>query len=284
MALPSNDRDGSLFELPLELWERIIDIVAGNVGYLRQSQRHDIIACCLVCRAFVTRCRFHLYYQFTLRSGTQLEQLVHTLSASPILCNRLHGLTIDGRQVADQSWVSAAAFRLPPSISSLGTLFLRDVDLSVLHPEANRGFSRIRIPEVHLRDVRYSSYTQLTRFFSISNTVRVHGQPVATHEVAALRRLPPRRGPQRFYLHDLSWAVLDSMTQSLDLSTCTGDWGINVWIAGSRSWETSAVALANLCIAFEHICGQPDRQLDFRIRLHPGAHRIAFHWYDRQLV
>lgn len=195
--------------LPLELWEKVIDFVAGGTHSLSISTGRDVTACCLVCRAFVPRCRFYLilptHGDFAIQSRTRLARVVQTLSNFPALWARLDKLIIDAGNGVDQSWISTVPFCLPLSIFRLNRLALRGVDLSVLHPEAHRGFSRIRIDEVLLCDVRYSSYTQLTRFFSISNTVAVYDQQAMTIEVAALRRLPPRQGPQRFTLQ-LSWA------------------------------------------------------------------------------
>lgn len=231
IAVPSTGRDG--FQLPHELWDKILDFVASN---LYTSNRRDLIACCLVCRAFIPRCHFHLFEKLTLRSRTQLDHVIRMLSNSSILCARLRELTIDAGNGADQSWVSTTPFCLPLSISHLGILRHRGIDLSVLHPEAHKGFSRIHIDSVFLEDVRYSSCTQLTRFFSISTRVHVSNQPAMTHEVAALRRLPPspRQDLQDFYFNGLSWATLCSITQSLDLSTRTGQWLIRFVVDGSR--------------------------------------------------
>lgn len=132
MSLRFNGRDDR--QLSLEVWEMIIDLVADDFIYLTDSARHDVVACCLVCRVFVPRCRFRLYHDFILWSRTQLDHVVHTLSNSPILCARLRELTIDAGNGADQSWVSTVPFRLPLLVSSLNELSLRGVDLSVMHP------------------------------------------------------------------------------------------------------------------------------------------------------
>lgn len=274
MSLPSIHRDDG--QLPLEVWDKVIDNIAN-------SSRRDTVACCLVCRAFVPRSRFYLYKRFTLQSRTQLDQFIHTLSNSPILCTRLRFLIINAGNGADQSWVSTVPFRLPLSVSSLSELLLQDVDVSVMHPDALKAFSHIRIEEVRLQRVRYSSYNQLARFFSISNTVLVYGQTETTHEVAALSRLPSRRGKQVFAFV-LSWATLGSMTRSLDLSTCAGNWDIDFYVEESSSPETSAVALANIHRVFEQVCGQPDRAANFCVRLCVGFYDIKLCWYNGFLI
>lgn len=275
MVLSSDGREGSL--LPLELWDKVIDFVAGGTGYLSRPRKPDVIACCLVCRAFAPRCRFYLYQEFTLRSGTQLKQVDHVLSNSPILCNCLYRLIIDAGNGVDQLWVSTVPFSLPLSISSLDTLVLRGVDLSVLHPEFQKAFSRIRIDKVRLDDVRHWSYTQVTRFFSVANTVWAHGHPAMTDEVVALRRLPPRQTRQWFAFSS-SWATLGSMTRELDLLTCTGEWKISFNIQGSSSHETSVPALANIRRGFEQICGQPDRKWDYKIQLYRESCNLYLQW------
>lgn len=282
MATISNSHGCS--QLPLELWDRIIDFVAGNLG--GSSERRDIVACSLVCWAFVNRCRFHLIHKLTIRSRAQLDQVIRILSNSPIFCARLSWLIIDAGNGADQSWVSTVPFRLPLSVSRLENLTVRGVDLRALHPQALQAFSRIRIDKVYLEDVRYSSYTQLTRFFSIATEVRVFKQPAMTHEVAALRRLPPspRQGERSFYVYGLLWATLCSMTQSLDLSTCTGEWRIHFRIDMSGSEETSGMALANIRRGFDQICEQPERVLSFRILLQLGGCWVKVKRYSHLLI
>lgn len=272
--------------LPQELWDEIIDLVAISTPSLSLSPRRDIIACCSVCRAFVPRCRSHLKAprQLTVQSRAQLEEVARTLSTA--LGNRLEELAIDAGHDADQSWVSTVPFRLPRSISKLVMLFLSGVDLSVLHPQALQAFSHIHILQVHLRDVRYSSYTQLTRFFSISTRVIVSDLPAMTHEVAPLRRLPPspRQGLRQFELSGLSWATLSSMTESLDLSTCTGAWFLHFEIDGPSSEATSTIGLVNIRRGFEQICGQSERALKFNISLKLAQCSVGLQWYSDLLI
>lgn len=156
---------------------------------ISESQRRDVIACCLVCRDFVPQCHFYLFWALKICSGIQLNQIICTLSSSPTLCTCISELILDAGNCPDQSWFSTVPFRLRQWTSYLHRLELWSVDLSVLHPTAPNVFSCVRIATVRLVDVHYSSYTQLTRFFSISNYVEVYDQPTMTCEVVALRQL-----------------------------------------------------------------------------------------------
>lgn len=75
-------------ELPIIIWELIIDHLWENSDALKQSA--------LVCKAWQARCRFHLLSKIVLRHTRSVHRLAHLLSEKPELRERVLGAEIWG--------------------------------------------------------------------------------------------------------------------------------------------------------------------------------------------
>lgn len=275
--------------LPPELWDRIIDFIAGatwdqdDTGELNPPPRwrRDLHACCLVCHTFLPRSLLQLYEVIELRSATHLTQVVRTLSNSPILRDRVRLLTINAKDSVNQSWVSLVPIRLQiRTLSNCRFLILRGTDLSTMHSHAKTalGYLKQRLWKVTLEDVHYFSSLQLVRFFRIASSVELRypsHNKLEGREVAGLGRLPPCpigrdrfQGEQRFFTVEMSWVALGQVTRDWDLSICHGEWDINLHILGDLQDTTgSATVLANIVKVLEHLCGQPSRKSNIRMHI-----------------
>lgn len=281
--------------LPPEVWDRIIDFVGGAQGPNGTGGwRRDVHACSLVCHAFLPRSLLHLYEELELRSATHLTHVVHVLSNSPILRNRVRVLIINAKDGVNQSWVSLVPIRLRiRTLPYCRYLVLRGVDLSTMHSHAKTAFSCLRqqLWHVVLEDVHYFSPMQLARFFHIAETVSLRYSPhdaVKGREVTGLRCLPPCpmgrdqfQGEQRYFILQMSWATLAQVTRNWDLTMCNGEWHISLRIFGDFEDTTdSATALENVVKVLGRLqpFGKsnitmyivPAEVLPFDIRLHQG--------------
>ncbi|TCD65875.1 hypothetical protein EIP91_002137 [Steccherinum ochraceum] len=174
-------------DVPIEIWERIIDFVKGDAEFthtkrtysgsvyrqewkngskINKTARKHLAACCLVCRSWVARCRFHLIQFIGLRSAADVLYFAHLLSQSPTLRRRVHGLYIDGRKSPDQSWIYTVPHHLAPFASDMyvNALIFQQVDIFRLHPVFYRLYSRFdRVQKLHLVKSRYQSLSQFAR-------------------------------------------------------------------------------------------------------------------------
>lgn len=156
-------------QLPLELWEHIIDIVAEN-GI--DETTDAMLKCILTCRAWVSRCQYHLFSEVVLRSRDHVHQVCKVLSTSPVLRQRVKHIWIDAKvnhrgtkNGLDQSWISAAPFQLAPLVSKLRTLKLSNIDFTQLNPTFCQAFTAFAHPieSLYLFYVRWSRYSQVAR-------------------------------------------------------------------------------------------------------------------------
>lgn len=174
--------------LPIELWERIIDMTkedfykdlvpvfsknATNATRRKVRQqaaavRRTLSACALVCRSWLPRCRYNLVEALSLHSAEQVTYFAKLLSQSPLLLPRIWVLVIDGQHGMDQSWISMIPDHLPLAQMRLYTLVLRGVDLTQVHPRVYHTLSLYRtLSTVCLEGVRYSRFSHLARFASL---------------------------------------------------------------------------------------------------------------------
>lgn len=290
--------------LPPEVWDRIIDFVAGaffnrdDTGMLSPPSqwRRDLHACSLVCHTFLPRSLLQLYEEVELRSAAHLTQIVHTLSNSPILRDRVDTLIVNAKDGTNQSWVSLVPIRLQiRTLLNCRVLVLRGVDLSTMHSHAKTAFTCLgqRLSGVTLEDVHYFSSLQLARFFRIAKNVVLRyslHNGVKSREVAGLGCLPPCpigkdrfRGEDRYFTLEMSWATLAQVTQDWDLSTCSGDWDISLGILGDVQDTTGcATALANIVKVAEGVCRQPFWKSNIRMRIAPALETLPLHiWLCR---
>ena len=180
-------------QVPIEVWESIIDLVRGATSQPRRPRpanyifgerplaeeisaakaaKKDILSCSLVCRSWVPRCRWHLLETVIIRSKADLDGLARVLGACHILCSRVQSLILDGIDTTDQSWILLVPIRLPVGSMSVTSLTFRRVDLTCAHPNLSQSFSlRFGVLEdLYFDRVRYSRYAQLTRIAASTNT------------------------------------------------------------------------------------------------------------------
>ncbi|TCD69383.1 hypothetical protein EIP91_007730 [Steccherinum ochraceum] len=175
-------------DVPIEIWEKIIDCVRGGtamqlrrtlsrsvwweewkVPYTKlRNARTDLAACCLVCRAWVSRCRYHLFQLVSLRSASDVTHLVQLLTQSPALRRRMYAIHIDGRGNSDLSWIYTLPTQLEPfqrnSEIFIRALLFQQVDIYRLHPNVGRLFSRLQgITQVYFKNSQYTSFSQFAR-------------------------------------------------------------------------------------------------------------------------
>lgn len=283
MSLPSSTNQSDI-QLPPELWDNIIDLVS---SLYNDSWRRDVFACCLVCRAFTPRCRFQLYRHIDLRSAGNLAQVVDILTQYPALCQRVGYLIIDATTSIDQSWVSTVPFRLPLSQFStqLGvTLRLRGIDLSLLHPNTHRAFTRMPrcIAAVVLDDIQYSN-AQLARFCVLYDRVYViyrDGSPRLPavpdfgrlSRYAVWKRPPPPSGLARLTF-TMPWATLGRITRDMDLSASVKDCIVRFIGEWPAPMKTSAIAVRNIRKAFRHVLSRQPGEIP-RVDIYTGPWRI----------
>ena len=118
--------------LPLELWEYIIDMFHG------WEHPFDIVAICLVCRAWVPRARLRLYSDVVLLRHTQAEKFLEVLVANPRYGPLILSLFIWPTSSSEEppllhcQWIHQIILTLPPFLPNIRTLRL--MELPPLHP------------------------------------------------------------------------------------------------------------------------------------------------------
>ena len=139
----------NLPELPVELWEHIIDSIAGPSDYhglyyggISPRTRQTLAQCQAVCRAWVPRCRLHLYHEVILDSRDALQFASTFLHASPFHACLVWALRIRGRG-SDQSWISTVPFHLP-KLPGLSHVQFSTVDFAQQHPRCPQAYSLLR--------------------------------------------------------------------------------------------------------------------------------------------
>lgn len=155
-------------QLPVEVCEMILDSFS---DWPRGSDRDALRACMQVCRAWVPRCRLHLAGAVSFRSRDSVTSFAGVLERSPQLRMRVETVRVEVKDTGDQSWVSSVPLLLP---MLLKTLFLENVDLSVLHPVASNRFYALRVQALHLQDVKYTHYSQLAHLVNPASVEEVH--------------------------------------------------------------------------------------------------------------
>lgn len=162
--------------LPIEIYEPIIDAVAGNVSFdwwLNPAELHrvavDLHSCALVCQYWLPRARRHLYDHIMLDHSPRALKFVTVLPTSPFLGLLVKELTLYGppnrtSKKPDWNWIYKAMSVLPPLLNNLSVLRLWN--LPPLHPTFPIRFSRFTTIErllIHVLDVD-NSFCEIVRF------------------------------------------------------------------------------------------------------------------------
>jgi len=141
-AVSASEPSTQRLELPVEVWERIIDIVASeskrgdNNNWTSHPGWGTLIACTMVCKAWYHRSWFHLHWQISVRSREQVVALSRLIRAEPHLREAVHRIAIAGGLDQDQrrlpiphmaTFVAMLACKLP----NVGELIVRHAEWRV---------------------------------------------------------------------------------------------------------------------------------------------------------
>ena len=106
-------------KLPVEVWERVIDHLWEDYP--------ELLACSLVCRAWLPRSGFHLLNRALLQSRSDVYRLAKNLQSSEGLRKRMHTLIVRGGRteatriaIPQIGTLAATLARSPPQAEELG--------------------------------------------------------------------------------------------------------------------------------------------------------------------
>lgn len=163
--------------LPIEICERIINFVAGFEDHKYRDPAGEtnqaLLACCLTCRAWSHRSRFHLFSAITLQSAEQLTAVASTLLASPLLYGQVEELHIDGSLSGDQGWITTVPLQLASKLH-LDRLIVEGVDFSKMHPVMYQSFSLFRTCRVEFRWLGHIEWAKLRQLSRIISAIQPH--------------------------------------------------------------------------------------------------------------
>lgn len=204
-----------------------------------------LLACRLVCRAWVPRTSFHVFQFITLSSRSQLLDFTRILSSLPILCARVKHLTVVATE-EDQAWVVQVPIRLCPKLKRISQLWLVGVDIAIRYPPFYKSFSLFSpLRSLILERVRCSRYDQLTRLVSVT---RPQEARILHHSHAD--GIYTLSGP---YLDAGRMRVMGSHLEELELSLSWED-----LIRISQDWAFSSQSLLRVVIRTDD-CGARDK-------------------------
>ncbi|KAH8103925.1 hypothetical protein BXZ70DRAFT_673223 [Cristinia sonorae] len=213
-------------ELPVEVWERVIDKVSGItqpdfdriVNPMATPNIEDfpsfntlrpiwwptptLLHCCLVCHMWVPRARFNLYRNIIIYSRTGLAAILFTISNRPSLTQLIRHIMVAPDSV-DQSWVSTAPLLLGPKLDCPRlVLNFHGLDFAQLHPEFPRSCTLFRRKHGHACNDLQIIFT------AVLNPSRCDSH---------LQRFIFATQPSRVFLHNdaSSWPSLLSPSDSL---------------------------------------------------------------------
>ncbi|KZT68698.1 hypothetical protein DAEQUDRAFT_315962 [Daedalea quercina L-15889] len=150
---------GQQREVPIEVWERMIDILAAENKYEDHYNWEappgwfTLINCTLVCKAWYRRSWYHLHWQIPLRTREQVVALLKHLRAEPRLQGAIERISIAGGLDRDQH-------RLPiPHLATFAAMLANKL------PHVNELL--IRHAEWRIADVRLQLLSNLHAFRSV---------------------------------------------------------------------------------------------------------------------
>ncbi|TCD61792.1 hypothetical protein EIP91_007946 [Steccherinum ochraceum] len=166
--------------LAVEIWENIIDFVAyDDKRRIWQSRLTDILSCCLVCRSWFPRSRFHLELS---TSKIELHSQERLLSYARYLRQGSSDLTAQVNELRikcskeknpDVSWVSLVPHRLP-RLTALTTLIITGFDLSKTPAHFYQAYSLFgSLERLEIDRCKVFRFSQVTSLASAMNARRL---------------------------------------------------------------------------------------------------------------
>lgn len=239
--------------LPYDILLDIVDIIA--LDYDRDSRSDEthwdywdsrvmLRACSLMNKLLAAHVQVQRYLcrntqKLVLRSSQDVSNQAVALRRSRSLARTICILKIDATTSQSQSWVSTVPLSLPISkMSNLLQLQLHGVDFTQLHPNFSMFFARLKHPgplrTLHLVNIRYTRYSQLTRLFCATGcaTAHVNGRFVDDDDIPRMATPPLHPGrlmiPRgvRHLTWNMSWDMLERLADDIsweDSSDCQLD-------------------------------------------------------------
>ncbi|KAH8092227.1 hypothetical protein BXZ70DRAFT_464961 [Cristinia sonorae] len=172
------------FRLPLEVCELIIDIAAEFWDYfdfLAQPRRTTLRSCALTCKAWLPRCRYHLFYASDLlESSEHLLGYVGMLRAHPELTSLVRRLRISGSFDDSKAyWINSLPILLSPLLPNLNhVVYTAQVSkhLAPFHPTFFRLLSTFRpVTQLHYTCNAKQPFDNFAKFvLAFRNLERLH--------------------------------------------------------------------------------------------------------------
>ncbi|KAH8102958.1 hypothetical protein BXZ70DRAFT_762589 [Cristinia sonorae] len=214
-------KHSELPQLPVEVWEIVIDCVAMEVGhgmFPNRAGREQLVACSLVCQSWVPRSLFHLYEHLEINTADSLEHITYRLFTVRELCIRVETILVKCTPGTDQSWVSLIPLRLT-GLTNLKSLLMHRFDFTKKTPNFYEVYRLYHVERLSLVDVTYSRYAQVTQLVSATCAkLLILNSNVQT-------RLSPSANPGRLLLGHLSNLTrLHLQITWEDLCTVSNDW------------------------------------------------------------
>ena len=150
----------NLPNLPIEVWENVIDIVADWGILYRSEQRRDVASCRLVCRAWGPRCSLYSFDLITIASREDLQLLSASLRKSPLHAGLVQKLKICGGGAA-QDWIATVPLDLP-KLPALRDIQFVSVDFKQQHPRFSQYYSLLRRQSPELNSELYFTEEELS--------------------------------------------------------------------------------------------------------------------------
>lgn len=130
--------------LPAQLWENIIDIIAGFSDRINDKRRKDLARCHLVCRTWAPLCRLYISRRVIIGSREDLHSIAASLQRSPFHVSLVEKLNIRGVG-AMQDWITTVPLNLP-KLPAPREISFTSIDFKQQHPSFNQYYSLLKSP------------------------------------------------------------------------------------------------------------------------------------------
>ncbi|KAH8089872.1 hypothetical protein BXZ70DRAFT_1011349 [Cristinia sonorae] len=173
--------------LPVEVWEQIIDYVAGPLPDL-WAVRENLFACALVCRAWVPRSFWWLFKTLTLKSALQLEYAVSRMANISGLSQCVEFLVVLCLPSQDMSWVSLVPLYLP-RLENLQKFILIQFDFTKRSPRFYDAYRLLKVEHLKVVDPIYLRHNQITQLVVAvsAKTFDLTGRESSASQLASAR-------------------------------------------------------------------------------------------------
>ncbi|KAH8101642.1 kinase-like domain-containing protein [Cristinia sonorae] len=237
-----NTQDDSLTDpssscqLPVEVWEGVIDCLNGSNASLR--------ACSLVCHDWVHRSRLHLLSDVTISSANALSSFTQLLDTVPKSSTYVRNLSITNSGT-DHSWLSLIAPL--PALENLETLQLHDFNIDQL----SQGLltdTTLRLAHLIIRNVQDSKSSDISGVVANTLPVKITWEHlIPDRPIPAVRPEGSTIGVEDDLRVDSQWSLVEDLSVKASWSDLSSIF---------QGWRTAAfTSLATLSV----VCVGPIR-------------------------